>query len=161
MIAAINGYCLAGGLEMALSCDIRIAADHAQFGLAEVTRGIIPGASGTQRLPRIMPFGLALELLLTGGKFDAQWAFRYALVNHVVPADQLMPKALEIANVLCGNAPVALRLVKEAAYKTLSVPFEEGLRFEIEQSKKVMVTEDAREGPLAFAQKRAPVWKGR
>lgn len=161
MIAAVNGYCLAGGLEMALSCDIRIAAEHAQFGLAEVTRGIIPGAGGTQRLPRIMPFGLALELLLSGGRFDAQWAYRYALVNHVVPADQLMPKALEIANVLCGNAPVAMRLAKEAAYKSLSAPVDEGLRFEMEQSRKVIATEDAREGPLAFAQKRAPVWKGR
>jgi enoyl-CoA hydratase/carnithine racemase len=161
MIAAINGYCLAGGLEMALACDIRIAAEHAQFGLAEVTRGIIPGAGGTQRLPRVIPFGPALELLLTGGRFDAQWAFRYGLVNHVVPLDQLMPKALEIANVLCENAPVSLRLVKQAAYKGLSMPLEEGLRFEIEQSRKVMQTEDAREGPLAFAQKRKPVWKGR
>ena len=160
MIAAINGYCLAGGLEMALSCDIRVAAEHAQFGLAEVTRGIIPGAGGTQRLPRIIPFGPALELLLTGGRFDAQWAFRYGLVNHVVPADQLMAKAMEIANVLCENAPTSLRLVKEAAYKGLSMALEEGLRFEIEQSKKVMMTEDAREGPLAFAQKRKPVWKG-
>ncbi len=161
MIAAINGYCLAGGLEMALSCDIRLAADHAQFGLAEVTRGIIPGAGGTQRLPRVIPFGPALELLLTGARFDAQWAFRYGLVNHVVPADQLMAKAIEIANVLCENAPASLRLVKEAAYKGLSMPLDEGLRFEIEQSKKVMQTEDAREGPLAFAQKRKPVWKGR
>jgi enoyl-CoA hydratase/carnithine racemase len=161
MIAAVNGYCLAGGLEIALSCDVRVAAEHAQFGLAEVTRGIIPGATGTQRLPRLIPFGLALELLLTGARFDAQWAFRYGLVNHVVPADQLMAKAMEIANVMCENAPISLRLVKEAAYKTLSVPFEEGLRFEIEQSKKVMATEDAKEGPLAFAQKRKPVWKGR
>jgi enoyl-CoA hydratase/carnithine racemase len=161
MIAAINGYCLAGGLEMALSCDIRVAAEHAQFGLAEVTRGIIPGAGGTQRLPRVIPFGPALELLLTGGKFDAQWAFRYGLVNHVVPADQVMPKAMEIANTLCENAPVSLRLVKEAAYKGLSMPIDEGLRFEIEQSKKVMQTEDSREGPLAFAQKRKPTWKGR
>jgi enoyl-CoA hydratase/carnithine racemase len=161
MIAAINGYCLAGGLEMALACDIRVAAEHAQFGLAEVTRGIIPGAGGTQRLPRIIPFGPALELLLTGGRFDAQWAFRYGLVNHVVPADQLMPKAIEIANTLCENAPVSLRLVKEAAYKGINMPIEEGLRFEIDQSRKVMQTEDAMEGPLAFAQKRKPVWKGR
>lgn len=161
MIAAINGYCLAGGLEMALSCDIRIAAEHAQFGLAEVTRGIIPGAGGTQRLPRVVPFGPALELLLTGGKFDAQWALRNGLVNHVYPADQVMPQALELAARLCENAPMALRLVKEAAYKGTNMPLEEGLRFEIEQSKKVMVTEDAREGPLAFAQKRKPAWKGK
>lgn len=161
MIAAVNGYCLAGGLEMALSCDIRIAAEHAQFGLAEVTRGIIPGAGGTQRLPRVIPFGPALELLLTGGKFGAQWAYRYGLVNHVVPADQLMPRALELASTLCENAPVSLRLVKEAAYRGLSLSLEDGLKFEIEQSKKVMATEDAMEGPLAFAQKRKPEWKGR
>jgi enoyl-CoA hydratase/carnithine racemase len=161
MIAAVNGYCLAGGLEMALSCDIRIAAEHAQFGLAEVTRGIIPGAGGTQRLPRIVPFGPALELLLTGARFDAQWAYRYGLVNHVVPADRLMPKALEIADTICQNAPVAVRLVKEAAYNGLNMTLDEGLRFEIEQSKKVLVTEDAKEGPLAFAQKRKPNWHGR
>jgi enoyl-CoA hydratase/carnithine racemase len=161
MIAAINGYCLAGGLEMALACDIRVAAEHAQFGLAEVTRGIIPGAGGTQRLPRIIPFGPALELLLTGGRFDAQWAFRYGLVNHVVPADQLITKAMEIARVLCENAPVSLRLVKEAAYRGINMSLEEGMRLEIEQSKRVMQTEDSREGPLAFAQKRKPVWKGK
>jgi enoyl-CoA hydratase/carnithine racemase len=161
MIAAINGYCLAGGLEMALACDIRIAAEHAQFGLAEVTRGIIPGAGGTQRLPRTIPFGPALELMLTGGRFDAQWAFRYGLVNHVVPADKLMAKAMEIANTLCENAPMSLRLVKEAAYKGANMTLDDGLRFEIEQSRKVMQTEDSREGPLAFAQKRKPVWKGK
>jgi len=161
MIAAINGYCLAGGLEIALSCDIRVAAEHAQFGLAEVTRGIIPGAGGTQRLPRTIPFGPALELLLTGGKFDAAWAYRYGLVNYVLPADQVMPKALEIANTLCENAPMAVRLVKEAAYAGRNMSLEDGLRFEIEQSKKVMATEDAKEGPLAFAQKRKPNWQGR
>ena len=161
MIAAINGYCLAGGLEMALSCDIRVAAEHAQFGLAEVTRGIIPGAGGTQRLPRLIPFGPALELLLTGGRFDAQWAYRYGLVNYVVPAPQVMEKSLEIANIICENAPVAVRLVKEAAYRGRSLPLDEGLKLEIEQSRKVMGTEDAKEGPLAFAQKRKPQWKGR
>jgi E-phenylitaconyl-CoA hydratase len=131
------------------------------FGLAEVTRGIIPGAGGTQRLPRVLPFGPALELLLTGGKFDAHWAYRYGLVNYVLPAEAVMPKALEIANTLCENAPVAVRLVKEAAYKGLNLSLEEGLRFEIEQSKKVLGTEDAKEGPLAFAQKRKPNWQGR
>jgi enoyl-CoA hydratase/carnithine racemase len=161
MIAAINGYCLAGGLEMALSCDIRVAAEHAQFGLAEVTRGIIPGAGGTQRLPRTIPFGPALELLLTGDKFTAEWAFRYGLVNYVVPAAELMPKAIAIAERLCENAPVSLRLVKEAAYKGANMTLEEGLKLEIAQYRRVAVTEDSREGPLAFAQKRKPVWKGR
>jgi enoyl-CoA hydratase/carnithine racemase len=161
IIAAINGYCLAGGLEMALSCDIRVAAEHAQFGLPEVTRAIIAGASGTQRLPRIIPFGPALELLLTGGRFDSQWAYRYGLVNHVVPADQVMPKAMEIANAICENGPLAVRLTKESAYKSLNVTLEEGIKFEQEQSRKVLASEDAREGPLAFAQKRKPEYKGR
>jgi enoyl-CoA hydratase/carnithine racemase len=161
IIAAINGYCLAGGLEMALACDVRIAAEHAVFGLPEVTRAIIAGAGGTQRLPRIVPFGPALELILTGGRFDAQWALRYGLVNHVVPADQVMPKALELAETICQNGPLAVRLAKESVYRGLSVPIEEGLRFEIEQSRKVLASEDAREGPLAFAQKRKPEYKGR
>lgn len=161
IIAAINGYCLAGGLEMALACDVRIAAEHAVFGLPEVTRAIIPGAGGTQRLPRIVPFGPALELILTGGRFDAQWALKYGLVNHVVAADQVMPKALELAAAICENGPLAVRLAKEAVYHGLSVPIEEGLRFENEQSRKVLVSEDAREGPLAFAQKRKPNYKGR
>jgi enoyl-CoA hydratase/carnithine racemase len=161
IIAAINGYCLAGGLEIAMSCDIRIAADHAQFGLPEVTRAIIPGASGTQRLPRLIPMGLALELILTGGRFDVHWAYRYGLVNHVVPADQVMPRALEMAAAICENGPLAVRLAKEAAVRGMGMPFEEGLRLEIEQSRKVLASHDAREGPLAFAQKRKPDYKGR
>jgi len=161
IIGAINGYCLAGGLEIALSCDIRIAAEHAQFGLPEVTRAIIPGAGGTQRLPRAIPLGLALELMLTGGRFDAAWALKYGLVNHVVPADQLMPKAMEIANAICENGPLAVRLVKEAVYAGLNSTLDEGLKFENDQSRKVLGSEDAREGPLAFAQKRKPNYKGR
>ncbi|MBF6601304.1 MAG: enoyl-CoA hydratase/isomerase family protein [Dehalococcoidia bacterium] len=161
IIAAINGYCLAGGLEIALACDIRVAADHAQFGLPEVTRAIIPGAGGTQRLPRMIPLGPALELMLTGGKFDAQWALKNGLVNHVVPAGDVVPKALEIAAAICQNGPLAVRLVKEAVYAGLSLPFEDGLRFEVQQSRKVLASEDAREGPLAFAQKRKPVYRGR
>ena len=161
MIAAVNGYCLAGGLEMALSCDIRIAAEHAVFGLPEVTRAIIPGAGGTQRLPRIVPAGAALELILTGGKFDAQWALRYGLVNQVVPADQVMPRAIAMAEAICENGPLAVRLAKEAVVRGLSLPIEEGLRFEIEQSRKVLASADAMEGPLAFAQKRKPNYKGK
>ena len=117
IIAAINGHCLAGGLEIALSCDMRIAAEHATFGLPEVTRAIIPGAGGTQRLPRAIPFGLALELILTGGRFDVHWAYRYGLVNHVVPADQVMPKAIAMAEEICENGPLAVRLAKEAAVR--------------------------------------------
>ncbi len=161
IIAAINGYCLAGGLEIASSCDIRVAAEHAQFGVPEVTRAIIPGASGTQRLPRMLPKGIALELLITGGRFDAEWALRYGLVNHVVPANEVMPKAREIAEAICENGPLAVRAVKESAIRGLEMTFEEGLKQENEFSRKVMQSEDAREGPLAFAQKRKPEYKGR
>ena len=161
IIAAINGYCLAGGLEIAVSCDIRVAAEHATFGVPEVTRAIIPGASGTQRLPRMLPKGIALELLITGGHFDAEWALRYGLVNHVVPADQVMPKAREIAEAICQNGPLAVRAVKESALRGLEMTMEEGLKQENQFSAKVMASEDAREGPLAFAQKRKPEYQGR
>ncbi len=161
MIAAINGYCLAGGLEIAISCDIRVAAEHAQFGVPEVTRAIIPGAGGTQRLPRMLPKGIALELLITGGRFDAEWALRYGLVNYVVPADQVMPKARAIADAICENGPLAVRAVKESALSGLEKSRADGLAGENEFSRKVVTSEDAREGPLAFAQKRKPEYKGR
>jgi enoyl-CoA hydratase/carnithine racemase len=152
IIAAINGYCLAGGLEIALACDVRIAAEHAMFGLPEVTRAIIPGAGGTQRLPRLIGSGAALELIMTGGRFDAQWAHRYGLVNYVVPADQVMPRAVAMAEAICENGPLAVRLAKEAAVRGTGMNMEDGLRLEIEQSRRVLASEDAREGPLAFAQ---------
>ncbi len=161
MIAAVNGYCLAGGLEMALSCDIRVAAEHAQFGLPEVTRAIIPAAGGTQRLPRLIPPGIALELLMTGGRIDAQTALRHGLVNYVVPKDQVMAKALEVATAISKNGPLAVRAVKEAALRGLSLPLAEGLKIENECSRRVMQSEDAREGPRAFAEKREPQYKGR
>jgi enoyl-CoA hydratase/carnithine racemase len=161
IIAAVNGYCLAGGLEIALCCDIRVAAEHAQFGVPEVTRAIIPAAGGTQRLPRMLPRGIALELLITGARFDAQWALRYGLVNYVVPADQLMPKARELAEKICENGPLAVRFAKEAALQGIGLPLEEGLKVETEFARKVLATQDAREGPLAFAQKRKPEYKGR
>ncbi len=161
IIAAVNGYCLAGGLEIAISCDIRVAAEHAQFGVPEVTRAIIPGAGGTQRLPRMLPKGIALELLITGARFNAQWALRYGLVNYVVPADQVMPKARELAQTICENGPLAVRAAKQSALQGLEMSLEDGLKQEIEFSRKVIGTEDAREGPLAFAQKRKAEYKGR
>ena len=161
IIAAINGYCLAGGLEIALCSDIRVAAEHAQFGVPEVTRAIIPAAGGTQRLPRMLPRGIALELLITGARFDAQWALRYGLVNYVVPADQVLPKARELAQKICENGPLAVRAAKESALRGIELSLEDGLKQEIEHARKVLGSEDAREGPLAFAQKRKPEYKGR
>jgi len=161
IIAAINGYCLAGGLEVSLCCDIRVAAEHAQFGVPEVTRAIIPGAGGTQRIPRTVPRGIALEMLITGARFDAQWALRYGLVNYVVPAGQVMAKARELAEKICENGPVAVRLAKESAMRGLELPLSAGLDQERDFGRRVLQTEDAREGPLAFAQKRKPEYKGR
>ncbi len=161
MIAAINGYCLAGGLELALSCDIRVAAEHASFGLPEPTRAIIPGAGGTQRLPRAIPLAVAMELLLTGGRIDAATALRCGLVSQVVPLAELMPKAEEIAAAICQCGPLAVRAIKEAAYRGLDLSLEEGLALEEKKEGEVLRSEDAREGPLAFAQKRKPEYKGR
>ncbi|MGQ9572888.1 MAG: enoyl-CoA hydratase-related protein [Dehalococcoidia bacterium] len=161
IIAAINGYCLAGGLELALCCDIRVAAEHATLGLTEVTRAIMPGGGGTQRLPRAIPLTYAMELLLTGGRIDAQTALRWGLVSHVVPLAELMPKAEKIANAICECGPLAVRATKQAAYQGLDMSLEEGLALETRFQADVYRTEDAREGPLAFAQKRKPQYKGR
>lgn len=161
MIAAINGYCLAGGLELALACDIRIAAEHASFGLPEPKRAIIPAAGGTQRLPRAVPLAFAMELLLTGERYDAQTALRFGLVSRVVPADRLMATAEEIAEKILECGPLAVRAIKQAALQGRNLPLEEGLNLESQLAGVVFRSEDAREGPTAFAQKRKPQYKGR
>jgi len=161
VIAAINGYCLAGGLELALSCDVRVATEGSTFALREVARGIIPGGGGTQRLPRLVPFGIALELLLTGDTIDAAEAYRIGLVNRVVPADGLLAAAEELARRMLKNAPLSLQAVKEAAYRGISMPLDEGLRVEAFLSRAIRTTQDSAEGPTAFAEKRQPSWQGR
>ncbi|MFQ5880483.1 MAG: enoyl-CoA hydratase-related protein [Dehalococcoidia bacterium] len=161
MIAAISGYCLAGGLEMALCCDVRIAAENAQFGLPEPTRAILPGAGGTQRLPRAIPLALAMELLVTGGRIDAQTALRMGLVSRVVPLERLLPSAEEVADAILQCGPLAVRAVKEAALRGLDMTLEQGLALEANLWREVGRSEDAREGPLAFAEKRKPEYKGR
>ena len=161
MIAAINGFCLAGGLELALCCDIRVAAEHAIFGLPEPTRAIIPGAGGTQRLPRAVPLAFAMELLLTGGRFDAQTALRFGLVTHVVPAAEVMATAEGIAAKILECGPLAVRAIKQAAYQGLDMTLGEGLSLEAKLYGEIWRSEDAREGPTAFAQKRKPEYKGR
>ncbi len=161
IIAAINGYCLAGGLELALACDIRIAAEHAQFGLTEVKWGIIPGQGGTQRLPRLIPIGKALEMILTAEPMDAQEAYRVGLVNKVVPPKDLMPTAIAMAERICENAPLAVRAAKEAVWRGLDLPLGEGLRLEQFLANLVRDTEDVQEGMKAFAERRKPQFKGR
>jgi len=161
MIAAINGFCLAGGLEMALSCDLRVAAEHATFGLLEVSRGIIPGAGGTQRLPRMIPIAKAMEMILMAKRIDAQEALRLGLVNKVVPGPEVMPAAIQMAEAILENAPLAVRAAKEAIIRGLSLPLEEGLRVESTLQSYLLRTEDAIEGPKAFAEKRKPQYKAK
>ena len=161
VIAAINGPCLAGGLELALACDIRIAAEHAIFGLPEVKRGILPGAGGTQRLPRSLPLGVALEMILTGAPINAEAALRWGLVSHVMPREDLLEEALRIAGLIAANGPLAVRAARDAVYQGLPLGLSEALRLEQFQAEPLRVSEDAREGIQAFVEKRTPVFRGR
>ncbi len=160
IIAAINGHCLAGGLEIALACDIRIAAENATFGLTEVSRGIIPGAGGTQRLPRLISLAKSLEMILTADRIDAQEALRIGLISRVVPLKEVLPEALKTAEKICRNAPLAVRAAKEAVYRGLDLSLSEGLRLEQFLAEPVRQSEDAKEGPRAFAERRDPDFKG-
>ncbi|MEE3286623.1 MAG: enoyl-CoA hydratase-related protein [Pseudomonadota bacterium] len=161
IIAAVNGVALAGGLEMVLACDLRVAADHARLGLAEVKWAIIPGAGGTQRLPRAIPLARAMEMILTGDPITADEAYQLGLVNRVVSADSLMAEARSLAETLLARGPLALRAAKQAVLEGASLSFDQGLALELDLFSKVMRTEDAAEGPRAFANKRAPKFQGR
>jgi len=161
IIAAVNGHCLAGGLEMALACDIRVCSPNARFGLAEVKWAIIPGAGGTQRLPRAVPLGMAMEMILTGDPIDADEALRVGLVNRILPLPDLVPSALELASRIASRGPVAVRAARRAVYEGLGRDFAAGMAVEEFLFNESIRTEDASEGPLAFAEKRAPNFKGR
>lgn len=161
VIAAIRGWAVGGGLELALACDMRVAAEDAKLGMMEVRRGRLGGAGGTQRLPRLVGTAKALEICLTGEPIDAVEAFRVGLVNRVVPVDQLMAAAEEIATRICLGAPLSVIAIKEAITRGIELPIEQGLRLESELSLTLSTTEDQREGSRAFAEKRTPVWKGR
>jgi len=160
-IAAINGVATGGGLELALICDIRIASENARLGLREVAQSLIPGWGGTQRLPRLVPFGLALEILMTGDFVSAEEAYRIGLVNKVVPQGELMAAAEALANRLNENGPLAVRAAKEAAYRGVQMSLDEGLELESSLIMNLIMSEDAQEGPLAFMMKRKPEYKGR
>lgn len=161
VIAAVNGACIGGGLELALACDIRVASEHATFAQGEVRWGLIPGGGGTQRLPRAVPLGIALEMLFTGRPIDAREAWRIGLVNAVVAARDVLPKAEAVAQEICANGPLAVRAIKEAVYRGLGMPLEDALRLEATLSRIIRTTEDSREGPRAFAEKRRPEFKAR
>ncbi|MBW2091229.1 MAG: enoyl-CoA hydratase/isomerase family protein [Deltaproteobacteria bacterium] len=161
VIAAVNGYCLAGGMTLLFATDIRIAAEHAVFEISEVKRGILPGNGGTQRALRQLPYAIAMEMLLLGRRLTAWEAFSYGLINKVVPMKDLMATAEAYARQLCEHGPLALRAVKELAIRSQSLPLEDGIRLETAFQEYLRTTEDAKEGPKAFAEKRKPEYKGR
>jgi enoyl-CoA hydratase/carnithine racemase len=160
-IAAVNGHALAGGLEMALACDIRLAAPNATLGLAETRWAIIPGAGGTQRLPRAIPLGAAMEMILTGDPIDAAEAYRLGLVNRIVPLDELRPAAMRLGHTIAERGPLAVAAARRAVLDGLGTPLEAGMAAERRLFLEIMRTEDAVEGSTAFTEKRPPVYRGR
>ena len=161
IVAAIRGHCFGGGLELALACDIRIAADDARLGLTEIDLAIIPGGGGTQRLPRLLGRGKALEMILTGARIPAAEALAIGLVERVVPAANLLAETNALVRVMADKAPVALRYAKESVVKGLELPLADGIRLEGDLSTLLRTTEDRLEGAKAFLEKRKPRWTGR
>ena len=161
VVAAVNGHALAGGTELVLACDLRVAASTATFGLTEVARGIIPGGGGVSRLPRQVPRCLAMEILLVGDHLSADDAYRFGLVNRVVAPEAVEATAGEMAGRVAGNGPLAVQAVKEAVRRSEGIPLADALRIESEVGVKVFASEDAVEGPRAFMEKRPPNFTGR
>ncbi len=160
VIAAVNGFALGGGCELAMASTIRLAVETAKFGQPEVTIGIIPGYGGTQRLPRLVGKGRALQLILSADMIDAQEAYRIGLVNEIVAKDNLIPRAEAILNKINANAPTAVKLAIEAANRGLDVSLAEGLNIEASLFTQCFATEDRKEGVAAFREKRKPNFKG-
>ncbi len=161
IIAMVNGYCLGGGCELALACDLRIASETASFGQPEINLGIIPGGGGTQRLTRLVGEGKAMELILTGDIIDAKTAYSIGLVNHVFPAEQLEAKTIELANRMAEKSPIALSLANEAVKLASRSNLDEGLRREVDLFALCFSNEDKNEGVSAFLEKRKPAFKGK
>ena len=160
IIAAINGYCLGDGFFLALFCDIRIASEQTIFGIPEVSLGISPDRGVTQWLPRLIPAGVALQLLLTGERFSASDACRFGLVNKVVPQNDLISAAEALGNQISNNGPLAVKAVKRAFWQGLAMNMDEGLQLEKELSMATLQSMDVKEAMTAFAQKRKPLFKG-
>lgn len=161
IVAAINGPCVAGGMEMLGGIDIRVASPHASFGVMEPKRGLFAGGGTTARLPRQIPFPAAMEFLLTAEAFPAERALELGLINEIVEEGELLDRALDWARRIAVNAPLAVQATKESVLRGLSTTLDEAYRIEQELSQKIFSTEDAKEGPLAFKEKRAPQWKGK
>ncbi len=165
VIAAINGMAVGGGFELALSADLIVAAEHAEFFLPEIKIGIIPDGGAVQRLPRRLPRAVAMEMLLTGNRLGSAEALRWGLINRVVASSELMSTARNLATEIADWAPLALRALKAVVCATESLPVAEGYALmrsgKIPVYQQMLASEDAREGPRAFAEKRAPIWRGR
>jgi enoyl-CoA hydratase len=161
VIAAVNGFALGGGCETAMACTIRLAVESAKFGQPEVTLGLVPGGGGTQRLPRLVGKGRALQLIISGEMISAQEAYRIGLVNEIVPAAELITRAEEILKKIAANAPIAVRFALEAANKGMETSQSEGLLLEASYFGLCAATEDKKEGTSAFLEKRAPQFRGR
>jgi enoyl-CoA hydratase len=161
VIAAINGFALGGGCELAMACTIRLAADSARFGQPEINLGLIPGYAGSQRLPRLVGKGIAMEILLTGDMVSAPRAYEIGLVNRVVPAAELMTEARKLAQTLASKPPIAVRFIIEAVNQGLESPFAVGEYLETALFGTIASSQDMREGTAAFLEKRKPVWQGK
>ena len=161
VIAAINGFALGGGCELAMACTIRLAADTARFGQPEINLGLIPGYAGSQRLPRLVGKGIAMEILLTGDMVSAPRAYEIGLGNRVVPAAELMTEATKLAQARAAKAPIAVRFIIEAVNQGLESPFAAGEYLETALFGTIASSEDMREGTKAFLEKRKPVWQGK
>lgn len=161
LVAAVSGYCLGGGNELAMNCDIIIASETATFGQPEVNVGIMPGAGGTQRLTRAVGKYKAMEMILTGKSISAEEAYRIGLVNHVVPAESVMDEARKIANEIASKPTISIRAAKEAILKAQDTSIDVGLEFERKAFYMLFATEDGKEGMKAFLEKRKPVYRGR
>jgi dehydration protein DpgD len=160
LIAAVNGLALGGGFEIAMACDIVIAAEHARFGLPEPRVGLIAGAGGTHRLPRQLPLKIAMSLMLTGRQITAQEACRLGVVNEVVPLKDLLPAAERWAAEIMECAPLSVQATKESALKGLDMPLEQAVTTRFPTMERLLTSHDCEEGPRAFAEKRKPVWRG-
>jgi enoyl-CoA hydratase len=161
VIAMVNGFCLGGGNELSMACDIRICSENARFSQPEINLGIMCGGGGTQRLPRLVGEGRAIEMVLTGDMIDAATAERFGLVNHVYPSSDLEAKTMELAKKIAEKAPIALQLSKEAVKFAAKSNLDEGLRREVDLFAICFSTEDKQEGVSAFLEKRKPVFKGK